>query len=96
MLGSLCGVGGCEKGGALAPRVIGLVFPSMASLALQQPGWVSLGTGIVSAQRAGKAGCFPVKASLFKFKLLFKKQNVKKQHGSSISGLLGEMLKVGS
>lgn len=50
----------------------------------------------LSTKGEGKAGCFPVKASLFKFKLLFKKQNVKKQHSSSISGLLGEMLKVGS
>lgn len=68
----------------------------MAFRTLQQPGWVSLGTGIVSAQKEGKAGCFPVKASLFKFNFLFKKQNVKKQHSFSISGLLGEMLKVRS
>lgn len=79
------------------PQVVRVVFPSTASVTPQQPRWVSSGTGIVPAQR-GKAGqdAFLSKPHYSNSSSSSKNQNVKKQHGSSISGLLGEMLKVGS
>lgn len=83
------------KRGASAPQVIGLVFLSLSHSPRARLGLLG-DRNSFSTKGEGKAGCFPVKASLFKFELLFKKQNVKKQHGFGISGFLGEMLKVGS